>query len=133
MTEMSTTSFAAYEKDARWTRDGLRSHFAYRDLGISNATAGKVLAQIIRAAKPCEGPMGFHSHALDFQMVYQIRGWARIYLDDIGEIRVQAGDAWFQAPGVKHEVLEYSDDWEVIEITMPAEFETHEESRSETS
>ena len=133
MTEMSTKSFAAYEKDARWTRDGLRAYFAYRDLGISNATAGKVLAQIIRAAQPCEGPMGFHSHALDFQMVYQIRGWARIYLDDIGEIRVQAGDAWFQAPGVKHEVLEYSDDWEVIEITMPAEFETHEESRSETS
>ncbi len=26
-------------------------------------------------------------------------------------------------------VLEYSDDWEVIEITMPAEFETRDEPR----
>ena len=31
--------------------------------------------------------------------------------------------------GVKHEVLEYSDDWKVLEITMPAEFETHDEVR----
>ena len=54
-------------------------------------------------------------------MVYLIKGWARIYLEDIGEIRVETGDVWFQAPGVKHEVLEYSDDWEVMEITMPAE------------
>ena len=29
-------------------------------------------------------------HALEFQMVYLIRGWARLYLEDIGEIRVEA-------------------------------------------
>ena len=129
MTEKTTKSFAAHEKDARWARDGLRPYFEYRDVGIKDATEGKVLAHIIRAAQPCEGPMGYHSHVLDFQMVYLIRGWARIYFEDIGEIRVEAGDVWFQAPGVKHEVLEYSDDWEVMEITMPAEFDTHDESR----
>jgi len=131
--EKSTKSFAAHEKDARWARDGLRPYFAYRDLGIKDTTEGKVLAHIIRAAQPCDGPMGYHSHALDFQMVYLIRGWARMYFEDIGEIRVEPGDVWFQAPGVKHEVLEYADDWEVLEITMPAEFDTHDESRSETS
>ena len=31
-------------------------------------------------------------------------------------------------PAIKHEVLEYSDDWQVLEITMPAEFETHDEA-----
>ena len=100
-----------------------------RDLRIKDATEGKVLAHVIHAAQPCEGPMGYDSHALDFQIVYLIRGWARIYLEDIGEIRVEPGDVWFQAPGVKHEVLEYSDDWEVIEITMPAEFESRDEAR----
>ena len=73
--------------------------------------------------------MGRHSHSLDFQMVYLLKGWARIDLEDAGEIRVEAGDAWYQAPGVRHEVLEYSDDWEVIEITMPADFATTEEPR----
>ena len=58
-------------------------------------------------------------------MGYMVKGWARMYFEGFGEMRVEAGDTWYQPPGVKHELLEYSDDWEVIEITMPAEFETH--------
>ena len=129
MTEKTTKAFAARAKDAKWVKEGLRPYFAYRDLGIKDATEGKVLAHIIRADQPCKGPMGYHSHDLDFQMVYLIRGWARLYFEDIGEIRVEAGDAWYQPPGIKHEVLEYSDDWEVIEITMPADFATQDELR----
>ena len=122
-------AFAAHAKEARWTRDGLRPYFAYRDLGISDATQGRVLAHVIRAEQQPDGPMGYHSHALDFQMCFMLKGWARIYFEDAGELRVEAGDAWYQPPGVKHEVLEYSEDWEVIEITMPAEFETKDEVR----
>ena len=129
MVEDKAISFAAHGTAARWTKGGLRSYFAYRDLGIKDATEGKLLAQVIRAEQPCEGPMGYHSHALDLQMIYMLKGWARVYLEDIGEIRVEAGDLWFQAPGVKHELLEYSDDWEVLEITMPADFATKDETR----
>ena len=129
MSDNSVKSFAAHATDARWTKGGLRSYFAYRDLGVKHATDGKVPAHVIRAEQPCDGPMGYHSHTLDFQMVYQVKGWARVYLEDIGEIRVEAGDAWYQAPGVRHELLEYSDDWEVVEITMPADFSTQDEAR----
>lgn len=129
MVEDKATSFSARAINASWARGGLRPYFAYRDLGIKEATSGEVLAQVIRADRPCEGPMGYHSHALDFQMVYMLKGWARVYLEDIGEIRVESGDMWYQAPGVKHEVLEYSDDWEVLEITMPADFATKDEAR----
>jgi mannose-6-phosphate isomerase-like protein (cupin superfamily) len=129
MSRKKVKSFAAHAKDALWRQEGLRPYFTYRDLGIKDATEGKVLAHIIRARQPCTGPLGYHSHDLDFQMVYLINGWARLYFEDIGEIRVEAGDAWYQPPGIRHEVLEYSDDWEVIEITMPAEFDTHEEQR----
>ena len=128
MTDRTTGAFAAHSKDAVWTAD-LRPYFRYRDLGIKDATGGKVLAHVIRSEQPCEGPMGLHSHDLEFQMVYLTKGWARLYFEDIGEIRVEAGDAWYQPPRIRHEVLEYSDDWEVIEITMPAEFETRDESR----
>ena len=129
MAENKAKSFAAHLTDAHWTKGGLRSYFAYRDLGVKDATDGKVLAHVIRAEQPCDGPMGYHSHTLDFQMVYQVKGWARVYLEDIGEIRVEAGDVWYQAPGVRHELLEYSDDWEVVEITMPADFSTQDEAR----
>ena len=76
--EKTTKSFAARAKEASWAKGGLRSYFAYRDLGIKDATNGKVLAHVIRADQPCDGPMGYHSHALDFQMVYMLKGWARV-------------------------------------------------------
>ena len=73
--------------------------------------------------------MGYHSHKLDFQMVYMLKGSSRMYFEDVGEIEVKAGDAWFQPPGVRHEVLDYSDDFEVLEITIPADFATVPERR----
>ena len=62
-------------------------------------------------------------------MNYLLTGWARIDLADVGEIEVTAGDAWYQAPGVAHELMEYSDDFEVIEITIPGDFPTIDETR----
>ena len=76
-----------------------------------------------------QGPVGYHSHTLQFQMTIMLKGTARVYLEDIGEIDVEAGDAWYQPSGIKHELLEYSDDMESIEITLPAEFSTHDETR----
>jgi hypothetical protein len=35
--------------DTDFTGEGLRDFFVYRDLGIAEATAGKVLAQLVRA------------------------------------------------------------------------------------
>ncbi|MDE0298865.1 MAG: cupin domain-containing protein [Candidatus Poribacteria bacterium] len=125
MAEATGKSFAAHASDATW-KEGLRSYMAYRGLGITEATNGKVMAHVIRANEPCNGPMGYHYHDLEFQLNYLIKGTARVYLEDIGEIQLAAGDAWYQAPNVKHEVLEYSDDFEVLEITMPADFPTHE-------
>ena len=88
-----------------------------------------MLVQMLRANKECDGPMGYHSHTLDFQLTIMLKGWARIELEDRGEFRVEAGDAWYQPSGIKHEVLEYSADFEVIEITLPADFPTQDESR----
>jgi mannose-6-phosphate isomerase-like protein (cupin superfamily) len=110
-------------KDADW-QVGLRPHFAYRDLGIDAATEGKVLAQVIRARQPCDRPGDEHTHSLDFQMVYVLKGWTRTQFEGVGERTLEAGDCMYQEPGIKHRVLDYSDDLEVLEITIPAEFET---------
>ncbi len=122
---MTTMSF---HKSAEW-KTGLRSYFEYRDLGIVAATGGKVLAHQIRAREPCSGSGGCHTHDLEFQMNYMLRGWVRVEFEDVGEVRFEAGDSWYQPSNVKHEVLEFSDDFEVIEICMPAEFPTEEVQR----
>ena len=113
----------AKAKHADW-QVGLRPHFAYRDLGISAATEGKVLAQVIRARQPCDGPGDEHTHSLDFQMVYVLNGWMRTSFEGVGERTLEAGDCMYQEPGISHRVLDYSDDLEVLEITIPTEFET---------
>jgi quercetin dioxygenase-like cupin family protein len=108
---------------AGW-RVGLRPHFEYRDLGIDQATEGKVLAQVIRARQPCDGPGDEHAHVLDFQMVYILRGWMKTRFVGVGERTLEAGDCMYQRPGIAHRVLDYADDLEVLEITIPADFET---------
>ena len=122
---MTTMSFS---KSTEW-KTGLRTYFEYRDLGIVKATKGKVLAHVIRATEPCPGPGGYHTHDLEFQMNYILNGWTRVEFEDVGEVRFEAGDSWQQDLNVKHEVLEFSDDFEVIEICMPADFPTQDAQR----
>ncbi|MBC8241529.1 MAG: cupin domain-containing protein [Alphaproteobacteria bacterium] len=103
---------------------GLRGYFEYRDLGMTAATDGKVRAHVIRPSGPYEKPGDLHIHNLDFQMVYVLKGWARVHFDGVGEVRFEAGSCMYQEPGIEHRVFEYSDDYTVIEITIPADFET---------
>lgn len=107
---------------------GLRSFFQYRDLGIAAATRGKVLAHVIRAAnsggsKQVKGS-GAHSHALDFQMVYVLKGRVRFEYEGYGQVTLKAGSSVYQPPGIRHREIWHSPDVEMIEITLPAEFET---------
>ena len=112
-----------HAKDCHWDA-GLRNYFEYRDLGMTKATGGKVQANVIRPNGPCPGAGDLHYHNLDFQMVYVLKGWARVHFEGIGEVRFEEVSCMYQQPEIKHRVLEYSDDYTVIEITMPADFET---------
>ena len=79
---------------------------------------------MIRARQLCDGPGDEHTHALDVQMVYVLEGWMRTQFEGIGERTLEAGDCMDQEPGIRHRVVDYSDDLEVLEITIPAEFGT---------
>jgi hypothetical protein len=37
---------------------------------------------------------------------------------------MRAGSCWLQPPGIRHTVLGWSDDCELLEIILPAEHET---------
>jgi mannose-6-phosphate isomerase-like protein (cupin superfamily) len=103
---------------------GLRAFFAYRDLGIADASVGRIGAHVIRAV-PGEGAKpAWHTHSLDFQMVYVLRGWVEFEYEDIGPVRLEAGSSVYQPPGIRHREVAHSDDLEMLEITSPAQFET---------
>ncbi len=99
--------------------------FEVRDLGMAAASAGKVGAFHMRALEPCKGPQGAHWHKLDFHMVYILKGRVTYRWEGSNDdVVVEAGGCLFQPPGGAHDVIDYTTDLEVLEITMPAVYET---------
>jgi quercetin dioxygenase-like cupin family protein len=124
---------ASHAKDAVYKDGGLRSCFEYRDLGISRTTGGKVMAHVVRAKPGAHGGFGWHKHNLDFQMYYVLKGWVKFNYEGVGEVLAEAGSCVHQPPGIRHAELDHSDDLELVEITLPADFETVETAAPESA
>jgi quercetin dioxygenase-like cupin family protein len=105
---------------------GLRTYAKYRDLGIAPATGGMVQAHVIRMLPPYrpEEVSTPHLHDVEFQMIYVLKGWYKTEFEGEGVHTFHAGSCWLQPPRIKHSVLGYSDDCELLEIVLPAEFKT---------
>jgi mannose-6-phosphate isomerase-like protein (cupin superfamily) len=120
-------TFVVSHLDPNAFEGGLRSYAKYRDLGIAKATNGLAQAHVIRMIPPCDPAVVSkrHYHDVDFQMIYVLKGWIKGEYD--GEVAtMREGSCWLQPPKIKHTVLDYSDDCEVLEIILPADFKTVE-------
>ena len=106
-----------------WRADGLRDFFLYRDLGIEQATAGKVIAQLVKANNAPEHGTGWHRHEAQFHIVLMLKGWAR-FMYGTENTLVEAGDCVHQRPGIVHYLFDYSPDMEYLEVVGPADFTT---------
>jgi mannose-6-phosphate isomerase-like protein (cupin superfamily) len=108
-----------------FTRDGPRADVEYRDLGLRAATDGRIGAKYIRAIRPFEKPTGWHWHDMTGHFVFVIKGWISFrFAGHDGDVTVKAGACLSQPAGVPHNVVARSDDLELIEINMPADFAT---------
>jgi mannose-6-phosphate isomerase-like protein (cupin superfamily) len=118
----------SHYRDEDFKADGLRAYAHYRDLGIAAASHGLAQAHVIRLIGPCNPAevSKLHFHDVDFQMVYVLKGWVKTYMEGQGETLMKQGSAWTQPPRIKHLVLDYSDDVELLEVILPAEFRTVE-------
>ena len=85
--------------DSPFASGGLRAFFQYRDLGIREATKGRIGAHVIRAKEGTGAAPQWHRHELDFQMVYVTRGWVVFEYEGVGEVRLEAGSCVHQPPG----------------------------------
>jgi hypothetical protein len=114
-------------KEKDFKRDGLRPYAKYRDLGIAKATGGLAQAHVIRLVPPCTDEVRKrHTHAVELQLIYVLKGWIRNEFEGHGEQLMREGTSWLQPPNIKHTVLDYSDDCEMLEIIVPANFDTTE-------
>jgi mannose-6-phosphate isomerase-like protein (cupin superfamily) len=118
----------SHRREEDFKLDGLRRYARYRDLGVKDATHGMAVAHVIRFQGPCDPKVvsKLHRHAAEFQLIYVLKGSLTSQFEGHGEHTMTAGDAWLQPKNIKHKVLNYSDDCEVLEIVMPANFKTVE-------
>jgi mannose-6-phosphate isomerase-like protein (cupin superfamily) len=118
----------SHHREEDFKADGLRTYAQYRDLGIANATNGLAQAHVIRLIGPCnpDEVSKLHFHDVEFQMVYVLKGWVKTYMEGQGETLMKEGSCWTQPPRIKHLVMDYSDDVELLEVILPAEFKTVE-------
>ena len=124
MLESSVTRFSHVKPtDTEFKEEGLRDFFKYRDLGIGDATGGKVLAQLVKANQAPEKGTGWHRHEAEFHIVIMLKGWAR-FMYGTTETLVSAGDCVHQRPGIVHYLFDYSPDMEYLEVVGPADFTT---------
>jgi len=118
----------SHHREEDFKADGLRAYAQYRDLGIAEASHGLAQAHVIRLIGPCNPAevSKLHFHDVEFQMVYVLKGWIKTYLEGQGETLMKEGSAWTQPPRIKHLIMDYSDDVELLEVILPAEFKTVE-------
>ena len=118
----------SHHREEDFKADGLRAYAKYRDLGIADASHGLARAHVIRLIGPCnpDEVSKLHFHDVDFQMVYVLKGWVKTYMEGHGETLMKEGSSWTQPPRIKHLIMDYSDDVELLEVILPADFKTVE-------
>ena len=123
---MTSQNFTVtHAADAPFQR-GLRSFFEYRDLGIQQATGGRVNAHVIRAAAGTDFSSQAHFHTTNFQLVYVLKGWIEFEYEGQGIVRLEAGSCVYQPPEIRHREVGHSEDVEMLEVVMPGDFKTQE-------
>lgn len=119
------TFHVSHLREEDFKTDGFRGWALSRDLGMVKATGGMVEAHVNRRAKPFDpdAVSKRHFHDTQFQLVYVLKGWMRAEFEG-QEHTMRPGSCWIQPPMIKHTVLGFSDDLELLEIIMPAQYDT---------
>ena len=122
--ERPSSSYAASVSNlepASFTSTGQRPFFAYRDLGIGEATDGDFGVRVVRAKEGDPVTTGWHYHTCNLQVVYCLQGWEEIALEDGRTVRLVPGTCLNIPPGFIHNEIGYAPDMEVMVFTSPAQ------------
>lgn len=113
----------ALKDQARYVA-GRRAFFKYRDLGVTDATKGRMRAQVTSAERGLSEPTGWHYHTCDMQFVYLLKGWVDLEFEDGTKCRMQAGNSVMIPGGMRHQEVATSELMELLELSLPSEMGT---------
>jgi quercetin dioxygenase-like cupin family protein len=105
------------------TGDGPRSFFTYRDIGATAATGRRMHIHVVGIAAQPPGGTGWHNHSMD-QFFMPFTGWIELWVENLGLVRLERGDAMFIPAGLRHNVTAFTLDYTVVEVCIPTEYST---------
>jgi mannose-6-phosphate isomerase-like protein (cupin superfamily) len=103
---------------------GRRDFFKYRDLGVADASAGALRAQVMSSSQGLSRPTGWHYHECDGQFIYMIKGWVDLEFEDGRTLRVEEGDSLFIPGYLRHNEIRTSEAMEILEVSTPGQMDT---------
>ena len=106
-------------RDATWIpwRDG----FEKRDTGIAEATGGLAGAIVVR---PSGAPAAHYvSHDAEFVFIFILSGSAELHVDGRDGITLDVDAAAAIPAGIAHMLGDISDDFEMLEVALPADYQ----------
>jgi quercetin dioxygenase-like cupin family protein len=95
-----------------------------RDLHLADGTDGRLGARHIRLADGADGSSDWQFHDLDFQWFFVLKGSVKLRTEDGHDVTLREGDSAYQPPYWRYQRSEVSSDFEAVEVTAPAVFET---------
>src|SRR6185369_11340285 len=96
--------------------------FAARDTGIGKATAG--VASVHVACPVGRNHDQVTTHTADILFAFVLAGSTTLYGEGQGAHALSEGDAYVIPPLLKTALTDCSEDLEILEVSLPAEFET---------
>lgn len=105
-------------------KPGRRDFFKYRELGVTEATGGKMRAQVTSATQGLGRPTGWHYHVCEHQLVFMLKGWVDLEFEDGTKVRLNPGDSLMIPGGMRHNETATADELELLEVSVPAEMKT---------
>lgn len=135
---MSTASTAVAEKPAteigggvvHARRDeasyvpGRRDWMRYRELGVTEASDGRIRAQVTSSSQGLSEPTGWHVHLCEGQLVYVLSGWVELAFAGGKTVRVDEGDSIYIPGNTPHNEIATSDNFDLLEVSVPADMGT---------
>lgn len=101
-----------------WRIEGFES----RDIGMAAATDGLAGAQVCRLAGGTQ--TGVCSHDAEFVFLFVLQGATTLHCEGREAQQLQPGDSFVVPASMQHALTDCSDDVELLEVTLPAAFET---------
>lgn len=102
-----------------WRIDG----FEFRETGVSKATRGVASVHVARPTAP-DIQTGTLIHDGDILFTFVMEGEVTLNGEGHDAINLKRGDAFVIPPNFKHHLGDNSDDLELLEVSLPGDFQT---------